>query len=320
MSKWQWRSDTDWVEFDATRAAALEAAFAAGTPLQVPVDKERYVDIPNMLQRRYDDPMKRREVRRIAGPALPAAPACSVFITPQMKLFEQSVFVLLVSLPKKREKLVKDISAAGGLVAALLSNKATHVVCSENELKSFPEQVKQALSLGIPIVSTEFILDSITEEIMQDQSQYLLSCSKPGAAAAVVPQASPAAVAAPTQLPVLSGTKATPYPFELIIDSVFPDVLKPGEGRFEGRVIWTSLNGCTSTAKGTFNGSVVHFVETDALIGDEVELPIAYDANLAASVHSPSAGAPAKDRKPGMGGTFKDAQGETGRWEVHVVS
>lgn len=49
------------------------------------------MDIPNMLQRRYDDPMKRREVRRIAGPVLPAAPACSVFLTAQMKLFEQSV-------------------------------------------------------------------------------------------------------------------------------------------------------------------------------------------------------------------------------------
>lgn len=62
-ARWQWRADDGWCDYAAPVAARLEAARRRGAP-RVDIDGERFVDLPAWLQRRKDDPSKRREVRR----------------------------------------------------------------------------------------------------------------------------------------------------------------------------------------------------------------------------------------------------------------
>ncbi len=62
---WYWASDSDpsnpdksqdlWTLFDANKSALIEAAFALGKKT-VKVDAERFVDLNDWQQKRYDDP------------------------------------------------------------------------------------------------------------------------------------------------------------------------------------------------------------------------------------------------------------------------
>jgi len=80
---WYWRGDNGWIKYDDASALKLEVNFSAGKE-KIPVDNERFidcslglaeikknfhnVDAPDKelvgVQRRYDDEMKRRAVRR----------------------------------------------------------------------------------------------------------------------------------------------------------------------------------------------------------------------------------------------------------------
>jgi len=70
--KWMWADDARahqdrWVDYDPALAAKIEAVFLSGKST-FKVDPERYLDFSDrsvILQRRYDDPSKRRAVRRI---------------------------------------------------------------------------------------------------------------------------------------------------------------------------------------------------------------------------------------------------------------
>ena len=67
---WYWRGDSKkgavqdiWVHFDATTCAAIEAARAAKEK-QYKLDAERFLDFKKMAQARYDDPKRRRALKR----------------------------------------------------------------------------------------------------------------------------------------------------------------------------------------------------------------------------------------------------------------
>lgn len=71
VGRWYWQQDdSSWVEYDRQKASEIEDAFAAGKR-RVRIDSERFIDLPNLLQRRFDDESKRRLVKR-EGPK-PAA-------------------------------------------------------------------------------------------------------------------------------------------------------------------------------------------------------------------------------------------------------
>eukprot|EP01116_Phalansterium_solitarium_P005995 TRINITY_DN18306_c0_g1_i1.p1 TRINITY_DN18306_c0_g1~~TRINITY_DN18306_c0_g1_i1.p1 ORF type:complete len:810 (+),score=221.49 TRINITY_DN18306_c0_g1_i1:227-2656(+) len=65
LGEWSWQSDNGWLKYDVALNKKLEAAYANGDA-EVRVDNERFIDIPAMLQKRYDDKTKRRAVRRVA--------------------------------------------------------------------------------------------------------------------------------------------------------------------------------------------------------------------------------------------------------------
>eukprot|EP01045_Picozoa_sp_COSAG04_P014866 COSAG04_NODE_1137_length_8116_cov_3.481976_2_plen_147_part_00 len=65
--RWQWCDDGDqWKAYPEPAATQLEAAYQTGGR-RVDVDAERYVDLTAMVQRRLDDPRRRRRVRRSSG-------------------------------------------------------------------------------------------------------------------------------------------------------------------------------------------------------------------------------------------------------------
>ncbi|EGC37994.1 hypothetical protein DICPUDRAFT_149379 [Dictyostelium purpureum] len=75
IAKWYWAGDSNggpskggghqdvWVEYDNKMCKNLEKAFQ-NNDKKYKVDKERFVDLQNMLQRRCDDESKRRNVKR----------------------------------------------------------------------------------------------------------------------------------------------------------------------------------------------------------------------------------------------------------------
>ena len=106
MAKWLWKDDSGWIEYDKKIAKKLEKAFR-DKETECAVDKERYVDFSAMLQRRFDDKMKRRNVKR-----------------EKVEPFKKEVFFILGKLGGKKDEEIKDdIELAGGLVAPTLNKK-----------------------------------------------------------------------------------------------------------------------------------------------------------------------------------------------------
>ncbi|KAF2072609.1 hypothetical protein CYY_006068 [Polysphondylium violaceum] len=75
LPSWYWAGDSNggpanggghqdvWIKYDKTMAKKLEKSFQ-NNDHELKVDKERFVDFQNMLQRRYDDNSKRRNIKR----------------------------------------------------------------------------------------------------------------------------------------------------------------------------------------------------------------------------------------------------------------
>ena len=55
--KWQWKGDKGYVDYDADMVRKLEKAVVDDKD-EVKVDSDRFVDVHNKLQRRYDDRSK----------------------------------------------------------------------------------------------------------------------------------------------------------------------------------------------------------------------------------------------------------------------
>lgn len=64
-AKWFWQSDSGWKEYLPQLTSKIEKAFMLKAN-QVKVDTERYVDLQTFHQCRYDDPSKKRPVKREA--------------------------------------------------------------------------------------------------------------------------------------------------------------------------------------------------------------------------------------------------------------
>lgn len=157
--KWQWHGDKGWQDYDATLSNKLEQAFQANLK-KIPVDNQRHVDLnfsnereikshfTNMdqenhlvgLQRRNDDPNKRRPVRRYI-----------------QKVLDKEVAILL-GLPDKTEQHYKQrIQEHGGSVVEKVTNKVTMVFCEPEEVEDYEEAVEKAQELKIPVYKESFL-------------------------------------------------------------------------------------------------------------------------------------------------------------------
>ena len=103
-AKWSWKNDQDkWIAYDAKLSAKIEKEFKLGRK-SCDVDDERFVDIPNLLQRRKDDMSKCRLVKR--EEPLPL-----------------SEYVFLLLGDDLMDSWEDDITKHGGLITEYLTDK-----------------------------------------------------------------------------------------------------------------------------------------------------------------------------------------------------
>jgi hypothetical protein len=169
---WFWWDDNTWVAYTPTLNKLLETAHSAGKT-KINVDDERYVDFKNMLQRRIDDPQKRRNIKREDPPKVAPTKAVAVPLpkTPVPSPMEEMVLLVVGKLP---QSLTKKIDDAGGLITPFLSTKVTHVICKKADLEENLE-ILSKVDKKIPIVSELFITSVIDDEDEFDINPVLLN-------------------------------------------------------------------------------------------------------------------------------------------------
>eukprot|EP00002_Diphylleia_rotans_P012146 TRINITY_DN2377_c0_g2_i11.p2 TRINITY_DN2377_c0_g2~~TRINITY_DN2377_c0_g2_i11.p2 ORF type:complete len:167 (+),score=45.83 TRINITY_DN2377_c0_g2_i11:70-570(+) len=165
MVQWSWEGDSGWVDYSPETNAIIQKAHELQRS-RVAVDAERFVDFENMLQRRYDDEMKRRRVKSNSRKKTPA-------IT-RTKVFDHHIFALFGTLPKSFHDLAVEIESHGGVAVAEFIDRATFVICPDAEKASFATELKAAAEQNVPVVSYQFLVDAITANALPDPASYLV--------------------------------------------------------------------------------------------------------------------------------------------------
>eukprot|EP01098_Paradermamoeba_levis_P007128 TRINITY_DN2957_c0_g5_i2.p1 TRINITY_DN2957_c0_g5~~TRINITY_DN2957_c0_g5_i2.p1 ORF type:complete len:488 (+),score=180.22 TRINITY_DN2957_c0_g5_i2:103-1464(+) len=298
--KWQWYGDKGWADYDKKVVDNMEEEFQEKKSKKIKVDKERYVDIDfksgadikknfngmekeeNLvgIQRRYDDEMKRRAVRRV---------------TPDIFSSE----IVIVCLPKKsKEPLERAITLYQGLVPAKLTKKVTAVVANEKYFDDFEDELNSAKEFDIPIVSSDFITDSIEAGKTVSRTKYILKVKKRKKEPEEEEEGPPKKKKADSDEETSSKAKyemkegsqwmgvcsykleKKHYPFSLSVKKV----KSQGKDSFQikGVVEWPTLNGASTKFKGEIDGKTFNFKEYEILKGkDEVEVPTNYKGKFA---------------------------------------
>merc|ERR1712000_328346 len=107
---WQWAGDSPggghqdiWVPYSDSLCKKIEDAWNKGEK-EVKVDKERFVDLQNMLQRRFDDKMKRRSVKRtIKKPASTTKTKSKKTPSPKKSVVKKKGKKLVISTPSHQK-------------------------------------------------------------------------------------------------------------------------------------------------------------------------------------------------------------------------
>lgn len=157
-----WYSDNGWKVYSDEQSAKLEKALAKKKGVKK-IDDTRLVDLEAMVQRRIDDPAKKRSVKRVSvvapsppapvpAPA-PAAPdnqagAPAAPVGGSTEWFDGMVFYFL-STPS--QSLLAEVEAYGGLISRIINKRVsnpfysllmlwqvTHIVCDQ---ETSPEHV-----------------------------------------------------------------------------------------------------------------------------------------------------------------------------------
>jgi hypothetical protein len=145
-AKWSWKNDQDkWIAYDAKLSAKIEKEFKLGRK-SCDVDDERFVDIPNLLQRRKDDMSKCRLVKR--EEPLPL-----------------SEYVFLLLGDNLVDSWEDDITKHGGLITEYLTDKVTHVVVVKLEVKKHNKKLQEAKKLKLPIVNEDYLKQIIKTDL-----------------------------------------------------------------------------------------------------------------------------------------------------------
>lgn len=113
-------------------------------------------------------------------------------------ILDKCVFVIDQYIPlKKKVELIRMIKTSGGISVYSVSEKSTHLVTSPEGFSEGSAKVQAAKNLGLHIVSKEFVVDSITHGVKQDESNYNLT----DAAAQISPTTAPSIPALTVSIP-----------------------------------------------------------------------------------------------------------------------
>jgi len=270
MVRWYWWDDNTWVEYSQELIDKLERAWNKDYS-EVKIDDDRFVDIQNMCQRRYDDPQKKRGVKRESLP------------------FLDYVFLNLGEIDKK---LLTIISNAGGLITPFYHKKITHILMDKNTQNN--ELIDLAKSKKIPILDINLLNDKITTKDIENihLNDFLLNLDKIEKKIEKKIESSNinfTDIAIRSNIPADSGFnntewlgvavhKASEHKFPIILTIFFQNP----SGKFWGQINWpTKLNSLTKVT-GEFTDKKISLKETQLISGEIelFELPCSYEGIL----------------------------------------
>jgi len=90
------------------------------------------------------------------------------------KVFKDLTFVLSGNLTSPHKDLEEVIKQNGGDVSSNVSQRVTHVISNKEEIKANTAKITKALKEEIPIVTEDFITDSIASGSLVEEERYTL--------------------------------------------------------------------------------------------------------------------------------------------------
>ena len=134
--RWYWKSDTDWVEYPKNIAENLERAYMANQKT-IQIDSERFVDLGVLQQKRIDNPIKIRPVKRVTifpiqDTPKAAQPLIPNVISPKSNQPQQPLSIK----PSNQNNLITQSKAQ-------LQSSTTTIHSSAQQPKQFSQNTKQ---------------------------------------------------------------------------------------------------------------------------------------------------------------------------------
>eukprot|EP01132_Coremiostelium_polycephalum_P007749 gene7749-9533_t len=297
--QWYWLDNNTWVPYAQNQSDMFESEHSKGSK-SIKVDKDRFIDLslkhsdivsnftsvtdPDLIgiQRRYDDHMKRRAVKRSKL---------------QSDFFKSKLFIFYSTSEKKKTKEITDaIKLFGGTVTDQFSKKVDYCIVKPKDLKDsfveFNQVIAKVENLGIIPVESTFIDTCVSSSKVVDHTTFVVKQKLPP----VVTQPTPVSTVAAVPTATTSTTTSTTaiigdssflvqgsewtgvcsgdgdhFPFKMSIDSVVGD-------QVNGVVSWFTLNDSKTKFKGTIKSDhTFDFQEYEVIQGkDDVEVPNDY--------------------------------------------
>jgi hypothetical protein len=341
--RWWWKADDKWIKYNDEVNLSLETDYQNGLK-KIKVDDERFVDVSLTakkikdqmgsaegakddeligLQRRYDDEMKRRLVKRVAP-----------------KFFKGCTTTILVNDEDVRTIMERTITTYGGTVRPAVTKRTKLVVCVEEDLKDFEDDYKVAEDNEIPVVKQEYLVACMEEEDKVDEANYIAKLDskkrkredeeeeekvkedeeppkKKQKTDTSSQKSNTNTTAASTNNTnqKSAAAKATPKAFKAGSEwmgvcsyaegDMFPFILKVASvkgNKVEATIDWPTMNDAKTKVNGTIDGCQFEFTEYEVIQGeDEVEIPVTYLGELSDT----SIEGQVKETESGMQATFK---------------
>jgi len=316
-AKWYWKDDSDWKEYEKKLAKKLEKSFRAKEK-ECKVDDSRFVDVENMLQRRYDDKMKRRAVKREV-----------------VECFKKEIFYLMGKFSRKEDEIKDDIELSGGIVSSTLTKKVTHIVTVKKNVGDFPTEMENADKWSIPVVTEEFIADSIDECKKLDEKDYIVKKKRKkdekedeedegkGKKKAKTDDAPTSSDTATTST---STSSAPAINTDKVDDSMLVantkwmgvatqkddhflfgiDIISRVDNKIQAIMSWPTLDNGQTKARGEITGKQFVLDEYEIIKGNDCVVPNKYTGIIAPEGNK-------------VAGKFKDSTGENGTFKIEYV-
>ena len=155
---WYWKGDSKqtavqdiWIRYDASTCAALEAARDAKEK-KYQLDDERFVDIGKMVQARYDDPRRRRALKRETPAARRAALKRKATMAAKTAAAEQSTSKPAGNTKRASKRGTGAAAAASGTDVdntqrgrSVSAGSSAHEPLMNHILSELPTKVRQGL-------------------------------------------------------------------------------------------------------------------------------------------------------------------------------
>jgi len=316
-AKWYWKDDSDWKEYDKKMTKKIEKSYRAKEK-ECKVDDQRFIDIGDMVQRRYDDKMKRRAVKREV-----------------VDCFKKEIFYLMGKLTRKDDEIKDDIELSGGIVSSTLTKKVTHVVTLKKHLGDFPTEVDNAEKWNIPIVTEDFIVDSIEECKKLDEKDYIVkkkrkkdekddeeddTKGKKKAKTDDTAAASDSATTTTSTSTVVTATGDKGDDSMLVENTKWMGVATQKDDHFpfainftsrvdnklQGIMSWPTLDNGQTKVRGEITGKQLTLDEYEIIKGNDCVVPNKYTGTITPEGNK-------------VAGKFKDSTGENGTFKIEYV-